>query len=175
RSGATCQWNDSPDPSDGRVVPPYATPPPPVSPRPQGSAVHVDTTQRPGLAFATVPLPAVRTTGRSTEPGAPMAFLPLRRVDLPAATNAAYELWLGAIAEELSDPGCDRNELCRRILTDIYYPQYRDADPRELPEPTRIALLQMDPRNITLEPEYYAEIDPARYYPVKPLIWLWEM
>ncbi len=104
-----------------------------------------------------------------------MAFLPLRPVDLPAATSAAYERWVGAIAEELSDPGCDRNELCRRILTDIYYPQYRDVDPRELPEPTRIALLQMDPRNITLEPEYYAEIDPARYYPVKPLIWLWEM
>jgi len=104
-----------------------------------------------------------------------MAFLPLRRVALPDATEAAYERWLGAIAEELSDPACDRYELCRRVLTDIYYPQYRDADPRELPETTRIALMQMDPRNITLEPEYYAEVDPERYYRVKPLIWLWEM
>lgn len=30
-----------------------------------------------------------------------------------------------------------------------------------------------DPRNITLEPEYYGDMDPARYYPRKPLIWLW--
>jgi hypothetical protein len=33
----------------------------------------------------------------------------------------------------------------------------------------------MDPRNITLEPEYYAEIDLEQYARVKPLIWLWEM
>ena len=25
------------------------------------------------------------------------------------------------------------------------------------------------------EPEYYQELDPERYYPRKPLIWLWEM
>jgi hypothetical protein len=50
-----------------------------------------------------------------------------------------------------------------------------DSDPARLPEATRIALLQMDPRNVTLEPEYYAEIDVERYARVKPLIWLWEM
>ena len=31
----------------------------------------------------------------------------------------------------------------------------------------------LDPRNITLEPEYYGDMDPERYYPRKPLIWLW--
>ena len=30
-----------------------------------------------------------------------------------------------------------------------------------------------DPRNVTLEPEYYGDMDPERYYPRKPLIWLW--
>lgn len=35
---------------------------------------------------------------------------------------------------------------------------------------TRAAL---DPRNVTLEPEYYGDMDPERYYPRKPLIWLW--
>jgi acetyltransferase-like isoleucine patch superfamily enzyme len=33
----------------------------------------------------------------------------------------------------------------------------------------------MDPRNITVEPEYYQDIDQARYARVKPLLWLWEM
>jgi acetyltransferase-like isoleucine patch superfamily enzyme len=104
-----------------------------------------------------------------------MAFLPLRTVGLPADTAAAYEQWLDGIATELADADCDRYALCRRVLTDIYFPQYRDVDPATLPAATRVALLQMDARNITLEPEYYADIDPARYDRVKPLIWLWEM
>src|SRR5579864_5249394 len=32
-----------------------------------------------------------------------------------------------------------------------------------------------DPRNVTLEPEYYGDIDAARYEPRKPLIWFWMM
>jgi galactoside O-acetyltransferase len=39
---------------------------------------------------------------------------------------------------------------------------------------TRAALLALDPHNITMEPEYYAEIDPERYAKVKPLLWLWQ-
>ncbi|MFW5947953.1 MAG: acyltransferase [Gemmatimonadota bacterium] len=104
-----------------------------------------------------------------------MEFLPLRRVALPDATEREYERWVGEIADRLADTGVDRSELVREVLTQIYYPQYLDADPRELPPATRIALLQMDPRNITLEPEYYRDIDPARYARVKPLQWLWEM
>jgi acetyltransferase-like isoleucine patch superfamily enzyme len=104
-----------------------------------------------------------------------MAFLPLRKVELAGATARTYDGWLKRIADQLADPACDRNALCRRVLTEIYYPQYIDADTDSVPEATRIALLQMDPRNITLEPEYYAETDVERYAQVKPLIWLWEM
>ncbi len=32
-----------------------------------------------------------------------------------------------------------------------------------------------DPRNITLEPEYYGDIDATKYEPRKPLIWFWMM
>src|SRR5690606_21657987 len=48
-----------------------------------------------------------------------MAFLPLRRVPVAEAAGRAYDRWLGSLADELSDPGCDRNELCRRILTEL--------------------------------------------------------
>lgn len=101
-----------------------------------------------------------------------MPFLPLRQ--LHSAAHDEYDRWIGSLAEELSDPGCDRNGLCRRVLTEIYYPQYANAPVEELPLATRIALLQMDPRNITLEPEYYSDIDTERFSRVKPLIWLWE-
>ncbi|CAN5751159.1 acyltransferase [soil metagenome] len=104
-----------------------------------------------------------------------MAFLPLRRIELPDQTGRAYDAWLNSLAEELADPACDRNELCRRVLTEIFYPQQAGTDPSRLPDAARIALLQMDPRNVTLEPEYYAEIETERYARVKPLIWLWEM
>jgi acetyltransferase-like isoleucine patch superfamily enzyme len=104
-----------------------------------------------------------------------MAFLPLRTVDLSASTVDAYDAWLEGIAAELEDAATDRNELCRRVLTEIYYPQYIGVDASTLPAGTRVALMQMDPRNITLEAEYYADIDQAKYARVKPLQWLWEM
>ncbi|MEX0979556.1 MAG: acetyltransferase, partial [Gemmatimonadota bacterium] len=109
-----------------------------------------------------------------------MAYLPLREVRLPDATEAAYDDWLDSIDAELSRPECDRAELCREILTELYYPglaaESQGVPSAEgLPTATRIALAQMDPRNVTLEPEYYHEIDTERYARVKPLLWLWEM
>jgi acetyltransferase-like isoleucine patch superfamily enzyme len=104
-----------------------------------------------------------------------MAFLPLRDVTLSATTLQSYDSWLADLEARLSDPACDRNELCRRVLTGIFYPQLAGIEPAQLPESTRIALLQMDPRNITLEPEYYAEVSAEKFARVKPLIWLWEM
>jgi galactoside O-acetyltransferase len=102
-----------------------------------------------------------------------MEFLPLRQ--LASGGRADYDRWVGSIAEELSDPACDRNALCKRVLVDLFFPQLRSAAPAELSPAARIATLQLDPRNITLEPEYYSDIDPVQYAPVKPLIWLWEM
>jgi galactoside O-acetyltransferase len=104
-----------------------------------------------------------------------MEFLPLRDVELPAATAREYDRWVGGIADRLADDGVDRNELVRSVLTGLYFPQWADADPDTLPESARLSLLQMDPRNVTLEPEYYREVDTARYGRIKPLQWLWEM
>ncbi len=104
-----------------------------------------------------------------------MAFLPLRDVALPAATLVAYDEWLRTIETRLADPGVERNELCRDILTELYYPGLAGADPGTLSAGARLALLQLDPRNVTLEPEYYAETDLEAYARVKPLLWLWEM
>jgi acetyltransferase-like isoleucine patch superfamily enzyme len=104
-----------------------------------------------------------------------MSFYPLRPAPVADAAASQYGEWLGWLAKALDDPKTDRNELCRRILTDLFYPQYAEADPEKLSATPRVALLQMDPRNVTLEPEYYHEIDLERYAPRKPLLWLWEM
>jgi galactoside O-acetyltransferase len=106
---------------------------------------------------------------------AAVAFLPLRDVQPPDRAIAAYDEWLERLETELRRPDLDRNEFCLNVLRDLYLPGYADRAPEELPEPVKPLLMSLDPRNVTLEPEYYAEIEPERYYPVKPLIWLWQL
>jgi len=106
-----------------------------------------------------------------------MPHLPLRTVALPDATNRVYDAWLAEIEGRLGEPEADWPRLTREVLYQLYYPGFGDyderlADPRTSPA-ARVALLSLDPRNITLEPEYYADVDPARFARVKPLLWLW--
>jgi acetyltransferase-like isoleucine patch superfamily enzyme len=110
-----------------------------------------------------------------------MPFLPLR--SLPPAGNANLATaWLERIADRLAKPAADvigdRALLCRETLLELSYPQYAAnyetavAD-AALPLGTRLALSSLDPRNVTLEPEFYSDCDDARFQPVKPLLWLW--
>jgi acetyltransferase-like isoleucine patch superfamily enzyme len=106
-----------------------------------------------------------------------MPYLPLRQIPDRASRGLATE-WLSKIEDALRDDATDRSQLCREVLTPLFYPQYAKnwetavADP-SLDPATRLALGAMDPRNVTLEPEYYGECDDARFQPVKPLLWLW--
>jgi acetyltransferase-like isoleucine patch superfamily enzyme len=110
-----------------------------------------------------------------------MPFLPLRTI--PASGNASLsDAWLERIDDRLSRPSgdiaADRALLCRETLAELCYPEYAAnwetavAD-EKLATGTRLALSTLDPRNISLEPEYYAECDDALFQPVKPLLWLW--
>jgi len=106
-----------------------------------------------------------------------MALLPLRKLAELAIAPVA-DAWLAQIESALADDSTDRNELCRRTLCDIVYPEYSAnwksaVEDESLPMGTRLALAAMDPRNVTLEPEYYAECDDEKFQRVKPLLWLW--
>jgi acetyltransferase-like isoleucine patch superfamily enzyme len=106
-----------------------------------------------------------------------MPIYPLRKLaERPNATVASD--WLHQIDSELSDPATNRSDLCRRVLCEIMYPQYASdlesaVNDSAVPLGTRLALDALDPRNITLEPEYYAECDDEKFQKVKPLLWLW--
>jgi acetyltransferase-like isoleucine patch superfamily enzyme len=41
--------------------------------------------------------------------------------------------------------------------------------------PFNVLELSLDPANVTLEPEYYGDIDATRYACIKPLIWFWHL
>lgn len=106
-----------------------------------------------------------------------MVLRPLRPVGLPEATAAANTQWLVELEAALDAPGADWSEICRDTLFQIWHPGTRPwqdlLDDPTTPPATRAALLALDPRNVTLEPEYYAEVDQEAFARVKPLLWLW--
>ena len=87
-----------------------------------------------------------------------MPLIPLRKIAERPVRGAATE-WLESLSARLNDGKTDRSDICRDTLTQLYYPDYaanwdtavHDA---KVPAATRLALSSMDPRNITLEPEY---------------------
>jgi acetyltransferase-like isoleucine patch superfamily enzyme len=106
-----------------------------------------------------------------------MVHLPLKSVTLAEATERAYDAWLEELGDRLAAADADWYRVTRDVLYDLYYPGFgsyddRLADPRTSPG-ARAALLTLDPRNVTLEPEYYADVDQERFARVKPLLWLW--
>ena len=106
-----------------------------------------------------------------------MAILPLRKIPARGCEGLANE-WLQDLTAKLKDPAADRACICREVLCELTFPQYTKlwetaCEDKQIPPATRLALLALDPRNVTLEPEYYAECDDERFQRVKPLLWLW--
>ena len=106
-----------------------------------------------------------------------MAFLPLRPL-APTPAEMLTRRWLERIESDLRDPSCDRVLLCRRTLAELLAPAYATnweeaVGDERLPLGTRVLLAALDPRNVTLEPEFYAECDDEKFQRVKPLLWLW--
>ena len=106
-----------------------------------------------------------------------MAMLPLKPVELPPDARQLQDAWLADLDQQLRAYGADWNVVVRDTLFELAWPghgswQERHAEPG-LALATRVALASCDPRQVTLEPEYYADVDPARFAAVKPLLWLW--
>jgi len=88
-----------------------------------------------------------------------------------------YDRFIENLKTRLQNPRIDRDVLCRDLLTEMHYGEgarYADLiEDGSRPVGERMMIAQFDPRNVTLEAEYYAECDPVRYNRVKPLLWLW--
>ena len=106
-----------------------------------------------------------------------MVLRPLRQLSPPDLSSHLHHEWLDQLEADLDAPGADWYRICRETLFQLWYPGAGDyqallANPRT-PVPTRAALLALDPTHVTLEPEYYAEVDAEKFARVKPLLWLW--
>jgi acetyltransferase-like isoleucine patch superfamily enzyme len=104
----------------------------------------------------------------------------LRKVGVADAGEKVLAAFLGDLEAKLAAPKTDRDLLCRDVLAQVWLgadaARYEELlGSAKTPLATKAHLASFDPKNVTLEPEYYADIDVARYYPVKPLLWLWKM
>ncbi|HEX4439920.1 MAG TPA: acyltransferase [Thermoanaerobaculia bacterium] len=105
--------------------------------------------------------------------------MPLRDFRIGAVGEDLYPKYVAELAARLDDPALDRNVVVRDELARLYLGRSVDFD-RELADPslppgTRTLIAAFDPRNATLEAEYYKEIDLEKWKRVKPLLWLWQM
>src|SRR6201997_1905541 len=91
----------------------------------------------------------------------------------PSAETAFLE-WIRQLDAEFRNPDPEhRSRIVREALYEIYCPNQEGKAAGSL---AREALEHsFDPRNATLEPEYYGDVQAAKYAERKPLIWFWMM
>lgn len=105
--------------------------------------------------------------------------MPLREFKIGSVGEEVYPRFVESLAEAFDDPSLDRNVVARDALSRLYLGRdvpYDEVvnDPR-VPLATRSLVASFDPRNGTLEAEYYREIDLEKWARVKPLLWFWQM
>jgi acetyltransferase-like isoleucine patch superfamily enzyme len=89
----------------------------------------------------------------------------------------AYLGWIERLHRDFADRDVERRSvIVRDTLHEIYTGRKYEAPDAARHSPALLAQLHsFDPRNATLEPEYYGDMDVAKYNERKPLIWLWMM
>jgi len=86
----------------------------------------------------------------------------------------AFESWLAWLDEQFSNKDMGhRSTVVRNVLHELYLGRPYAEPQGELSQ--QVFSHNFDPRNITLEPEYYGDVDAQKYAERKPLIWFWMM
>ena len=104
--------------------------------------------------------------------------MPLRQFAIGPVGEEVYPRFVEELAERLDDPALDRNLVVRDTLSQIYLGKpYDEAalTDRRLGVSAKTLIASLDPRNATVEAEYYREIDLEKWARVKPLLWFWQM
>jgi acetyltransferase-like isoleucine patch superfamily enzyme len=102
-----------------------------------------------------------------------------RHVSLPGDAEAVRRAFVDDVDERLSaaETPDELADAVTETLVDLHgerdaYEAWRDDD-SEVSPTTAARLANLDPRNATLESEYYAEKEEAAFARSKPLQWLW--
>lgn len=103
-----------------------------------------------------------------------MPFYPYRNLSPQPSAETAFLDWIQHLDSEFRNPDpAHRSTIVREALYEIYCGNQAGDGCGSL---TRQALEHsLDPRNATLEPEYYGDVEAEKYAERKPLIWFWMM
>src|SRR3954466_7725231 len=93
------------------------------------------------------------------------------------AAEKNYLAWIAELDRQFQNRDVDhRSVVVRNALHELYLGRpYEEPDPAKTPMAALATIHNFDPRNVTLEPEYYGDVDATKYAERKPLIWFWMM
>ncbi|HEY6350377.1 MAG TPA: acyltransferase [Candidatus Angelobacter sp.] len=92
------------------------------------------------------------------------------------AAEKKFLEWIEELDQQFSNRDVEhRSIVVRNTLHELYLGRpYAEPGP-EAPLGVHTLAHNFDPRNTTLEPEYYGDVDAQKYAERKPLIWFWMM
>jgi len=94
-----------------------------------------------------------------------------------APTSSAQKVfleWIEQLDAAFRNPDPEhRSDVVRDALHELYLGEELAGVGGGLAQ--QALVYSFDPRNASLEPEYYGDVDPAKYAERKPLIWFWMM
>jgi hypothetical protein len=104
----------------------------------------------------------------------------LRELKPQPEAESKYKQWIAHLHEDFTRfTGYDqRSEIVRDTLYQLYLGKSHGGRlnaPLTTEMAQHVLVENFDPRNATLGPEYYPDIDTDLYYQRKPLIWFWQM
>ena len=102
-------------------------------------------------------------------------LMPLREFRSGELAESLFPRFVDDLAARLDALDADRNEIVRETLAGLYSGGAAGSDSGARGIAAAVLSASFDPRNATLEAEYYKEIDPEKWARVKPLLWLWQM
>src|SRR3979490_1660334 len=97
-----------------------------------------------------------------------------REVNPTPAAEKVFLDWIEQLDREFMHPDPEhRSNVGRDALHQLYLGPRYTGPKAPTPSAEQALLHSFAPRNATLEPECYGDVDAAKYAERKPLIWLW--
>jgi acetyltransferase-like isoleucine patch superfamily enzyme len=99
-----------------------------------------------------------------------------RQIGPTPAAEKIFLGWIEALDREFMNRDPEHRSLVvRNALHELYLGRAYHEPKLTEPLAQQALVHSFDPRNATLEPEYYGDVNPAKYSERKPLIWFWMM
>jgi acetyltransferase-like isoleucine patch superfamily enzyme len=92
------------------------------------------------------------------------------------AAEKTFLAWIERLDQEFMNRDPEhRSVVVRDALHQLYFGRPHAPPGAAGPLAEQVLVHSLDPRNATLEPEYYGDVHAAKYAERKPLIWFWMM